>query len=222
MPRPVLPRIIDIPAGNIACFKPCRRLPKHVPTLTLKVEELEALRLADYEGATQSDAARCMGVSRHTFGRILAGARKKTAQALLTGTAIDIAGGNHARRQTSQTVIQENKLLKIAISAEGPTLDDAVDPKFGRAGGFVIFDTESGEHTYVNNGEAQTQAQGAGLKAAELVAAQGANVVLSGYVGPKAFTALQAAGIRVVQDMDNRTVRQALEAFKDGKAEVLS
>ncbi len=107
-------------------------------------------------------------------------------------------------------------MTRLAISSEGPSLDDPVDPRFGRAGGFVIVDSESLESEYIDNGSAQVAPKGAGYQAAKRVADAGAEVVLSGYVGPKAFDALKAAGIRVGQECDKMTVRQAVEKFRKG------
>lgn len=69
-------------------------------TVTLTVEELETVRLCDLEGMEQEDGAASMNVSRATFQRILYGARRKTAEALCCGKAIEIGGGNYelARR----------------------------------------------------------------------------------------------------------------------------
>ena len=108
----------------------------------------------------------------------------------------------------------------IAISSEGPSLDDAVDPRYGRAGGFIIAkipeDDGEPEISYLDNGDAQLLAQGAGIATTEHLVNCGVNVVLSGYVGPKAFEALQAAGIAVVQDMDKMTTGEALRRFRQG------
>lgn len=109
--------------------------------------------------------------------------------------------------------------MKIAISSEGPNLDDMLDSRFGRAGGFVVVDPETMESTYLGNGAAQMRGQGAGIQAAELVAGSGAKLVLTGYVGPKAFNALQAAGIQVGQDLQGLTVRQALEHYQSGQVQ---
>lgn len=108
---------------------------------------------------------------------------------------------------------------KIAITSEGPTLDDALDPRFGRAAGFIVVDPQTLEFQYVDNGASQARAQGAGIQAAEIVARIGAKALLTGYVGPKAFTALKAAGIKVGQNLKNMTVRQAVERFKAGHVE---
>lgn len=106
---------------------------------------------------------------------------------------------------------------KIAVTSEGPMLDDMVDSRFGRAGGFLIVNPDTMEGEYIDNGETQTMSQGAGIQAAEIVANAGAGVLLSGYVGPKAFTALSSVGIKVGQDCDNMTVREAVTKFINGE-----
>jgi len=108
---------------------------------------------------------------------------------------------------------------KIAITSEGPTLDDVLDPRFGRAAGFIIVDPQTLEFQYVDNGASQARAQGAGIQAAEAIIQAGAKVVLTGYVGPKAFMALQAAGIKVGQNLNDMTVRQVVERYQAGQIE---
>lgn len=66
---------------------------KHIDSLTF--EELEALRLCDLEELSQDVACTKMNVSRGTFQRILYGARKKVASALISGHGIEISGGNY-------------------------------------------------------------------------------------------------------------------------------
>lgn len=105
----------------------------------------------------------------------------------------------------------------IAITSEGPTLGDPVDSRFGRAGGFVIVDLASMATTYVDNGSSQVLAQGAGIQAAENLVKAGAQALLTGHVGPKAWTALQATGVKVVQGVENMTVGEAVTKFKAGE-----
>ena len=109
---------------------------------------------------------------------------------------------------------------KIAVSSEGPDMDARVDPRFGRAAGFMIIDPETMAFEYVDNGSSQVMAQGAGIQAAEIVAATGARVLLTGFVGPKAFQALNAAGITIGQNVDNLTVREAVQRFQAGDVAV--
>lgn len=64
-------------------------------TVVLTVEELETVRLCDMEGLEQDEASISMNVSRATFQRMLYQARKKIAEALCMGKAIEIGGGNY-------------------------------------------------------------------------------------------------------------------------------
>ena len=71
-------------------FKP-RGIPLvDLDEISLGLDELEALRLADYEGLYHEESAKRMDISRATFGRVLVKARKKVAEALLTGKALRI------------------------------------------------------------------------------------------------------------------------------------
>jgi len=92
MPRPFCCRRI---AGPPFCrmFKPAGIPASQLEAVTLSLDELEALRLADLEGLYQEQAAERMDVSRQTFGRIVESARKKVAQALINGLALIIEGG---------------------------------------------------------------------------------------------------------------------------------
>ena len=218
-------------APNVTYFKP-RGIPlRELEEVTLSVDELEALRLADREGLTAIDAAQHMRVSRHTFGRTLAAARRKVATALSMGQALRIEGGSYAVHEGghcrhgaghgcschTSNESKEISMQKIAISSEGPTLEDWVDPRFGRAGGFVIVELPERKLDYIDNGASQMMAMGAGIETAERMAAAGVEVVLSGYVGPKAFDALTAAGIKICQDVEGITIGEAIENYVAGK-----
>ena len=71
-------------------FKP-RGIPlTELEEVCLSIDELEAIRLADYEELYHEGAARKMEISRQTFGRILNAAHKKVAECLLKGKALKI------------------------------------------------------------------------------------------------------------------------------------
>lgn len=75
---------------NALYFKP-QGIPMHVlEEVTLTLDEVEALRLADIEGLSQEEGAQSIGVSRATFGRILNQAHAKVADAILHGKALKI------------------------------------------------------------------------------------------------------------------------------------
>jgi predicted DNA-binding protein (UPF0251 family) len=62
----------------------------HLEEVFLGIDELEAIRLADYEGRYHEEAASEMKISRATFGRIVREARRKVAEALVMGRALKI------------------------------------------------------------------------------------------------------------------------------------
>jgi predicted Fe-Mo cluster-binding NifX family protein len=104
--------------------------------------------------------------------------------------------------------------MKIAITATGPSLDDQVEPRFGRAPYYLFVDTETMEAEAVQNPNVAAGG-GAGIQSAQLVSDRGANVVLTGNCGPNAFQVFGAAGIQIVVGVGG-TVRQAVEQFKAG------
>lgn len=107
-------------------------------------------------------------------------------------------------------------IRRLAVTSEGPAMTDRVDPRFGRAAGFVVVDLETMESSYVDNGASQTLSHGAGIQAAETLANAGVQAVITGSVGPKAFTALSAAGIRIGQGVEDVTVAEAVRRFTSG------
>lgn len=116
MARPKLNRLISV-LPEATYFKP-RGLPlTSLKEVRLTVEELEALRLADMEGLDGAEASRLMGVSRHTFGRVLKSARRTVAEALVVGKALCIEGGNWAFN--GQTVSECRRAEKICPSCVG-------------------------------------------------------------------------------------------------------
>ena len=97
----------------------------------------------------------------------------------------------------------------VAVSATGTDVTAQVDPRFGRCRCFVFFDSD----TKGVEAEANIAGQaggGAGVQAAQQVANKGAQVVLTGNVGPNAHQALSAADIAVYTGMSG-TVKEAIE-----------
>jgi len=92
MSRPLIPRQVlhTLPAVT---FTPGTAPAADMESAGFTLDGLEALRLADLEGLYQEEAARRMGVSRATFARVLAGARRQVADALVNGKALSISGG---------------------------------------------------------------------------------------------------------------------------------
>ncbi len=92
MPRPWCQRQVGFTPGA-TYFKPAGTPLRALEEIVLTLDELEALRLADFNGLYQEQAAEQMKISRATFARIVENARKKVADALLHGKALRIEGG---------------------------------------------------------------------------------------------------------------------------------
>ena len=106
--------------------------------------------------------------------------------------------------------------MKIAITVDGETLEANLDSRFGRAKRFMLYDTEKDSFTLLDNTQNLNAAQGAGIQSAQNIAAAGAEALITGHTGPKAFTVLQAAGIAIYHS-DVLPVKDAIAAFKIGK-----
>ena len=104
--------------------------------------------------------------------------------------------------------------MKIAISAAGPSIEDLVDPRFGRCTCFLIIDTGTLEFEVIEN-SSKNLSGGAGIEAAQRVAGQGVTHVLTGRCGPNAEKVLLAAGIKIVDGCEGK-VREAVERFRSG------
>ena len=103
MPRPRRFRRVRFwPA--VTYFKPAGVRLAELEETVLTVDEFEALRLKDLEGLEQEKAAKKMDVSQPTFNRILASARKKSADAIVHGKAIRVEGGVYRMAQPIQPV----------------------------------------------------------------------------------------------------------------------
>jgi uncharacterized protein len=103
-------------------FKP-RGIPSaQLDEVVLSIDEYEAVRLADYEGMYQEQAALCMNISRQTFGRIIAAAHKKIADVLINGKALKIEGGDVAiREMKSFTCRKCHQTFNVCSEAQNKT-----------------------------------------------------------------------------------------------------
>ena len=116
MSRPRRPRIYNCPfrAGYSAIFKPAGTPLKDLDVIHLAQDELEALHLCDGEGNNQIEAGICMGVSRGTVQRLLAGARSKVARALVGQKTLAVSGN-------------------MPLEEVGTVSGDSVDPRGSRS-----------------------------------------------------------------------------------------
>ena len=111
-------------APTATFFKPQGAALRETEAVVLPVEGLEALRLADLEGLCAEAAAEAMGVSRHTFGRVLAEARRVTAMALVGGLALRIEGGSYRLAGEDPRNPENGSAGPAGSGVDGPAKED--------------------------------------------------------------------------------------------------
>lgn len=104
----------------------------------------------------------------------------------------------------------------IAFTTSGQDLAAALDPRFGRAANFLIYDTDQKIPRIIENQQGRSAAQGAGIQAAETIVRAGVDTLVTGHCGPKAFKVLDAAGVKVF-NCNAATVAEALQELLAGR-----
>ena len=106
--------------------------------------------------------------------------------------------------------------MKIAITSRDSEISSEVDPRFGRAACFLIYDLEDDSFEFIENEQALNTPSGAGIQAARHVVDSQVKALLTGHCGPKAFKALQSAEIDIYTGVSG-TLQEAIEAYRQGK-----
>ena len=104
--------------------------------------------------------------------------------------------------------------MKICITAQGKDLNSKVESRFGRSPYFIIYDTDTADFEVIENPNLSA-ASGVGVKSGQLIADKKVSVVLTGKVGPKASDALNAAGIKIIDNVSG-TVKEAIDKYQSG------
>lgn len=106
--------------------------------------------------------------------------------------------------------------MKIAFSTEGKDLNASLNPRFGRCSGFLVLDTAQKTFVLLDNTANRDAVQGAGIQAAQLLAGNGVQALVTGYCGPKASEVLSRAKIPVYEG-EEKSLRDLATAFEAGK-----
>jgi predicted Fe-Mo cluster-binding NifX family protein len=110
--------------------------------------------------------------------------------------------------------------MRIAISATGRSLYDKVEPYFGRCRYFVVVDTETMQYETIDNA-CVLKPGCVGIGTSQLIANKGVDAVITCNCGPNTYKVLDAAGIKVFVG-DEGIVREAVEAYKEGRLKIIS
>ena len=103
--------------------------------------------------------------------------------------------------------------MKVAISSMGTSLDAWAGGPFGRCTQFLVVDTETMEHVVISVPADELDADKVSLPAIRAIAAQGAEVVLTGPIKYVCRQAMETLGIEVIANLERMTVRQAVEMY---------
>lgn len=106
--------------------------------------------------------------------------------------------------------------MKVAISATQADLNAKMDPRFGRAQYFVIYDTDTGQYETIENPNIMA-AGGAGIQSAQMIISSGANAVISGSFGPNASMTLQSAGVSMYVGNPAAPVKENIDMLINGE-----
>ena len=126
MGRPKKCRWVEIEPG-VTFFKPQGIPLRSLQQVIVTVDELEAMRLADFLEMTQEEVAQRMQVSRPTVTRMLSRAHRAVAEALVHGKAICIQGGDYRVGQQCQSCGQWSGMGEDGTSIEGCTCQGRED-----------------------------------------------------------------------------------------------
>lgn len=108
--------------------------------------------------------------------------------------------------------------MKIAITSHGEDCHANIDARFGRADYFMLYDQENDSWSCQDNTQNLEAAHGAGIQAGQTLIKSGADVLITGHVGPKALKVLNTGKITIYTVGDDiGTVADALAAFQAGK-----
>lgn len=238
--EPKCRRVESVP--KVSVFKPAEIPRSRLEEVVVKLEELEAIRLKDLLGLEQEEGAERMGVSRPTFQRILIEGREKIARALIEGHALRIQGGNYCLgqaqcRKTERFKMRREDCLysekntreknqqkdgthmagtRIAICANTDSASALVDGRFGRCAYFMLWDEEQQSFGAIRNSGLDSN-QGAGTGASQELLQRGVGHLICNRIGPKAFTVMQKAGVKIYAASEGLTLEIALKQYKNGE-----
>lgn len=199
MPRPCKKRRI--------CAKPsCIRFGPQgsgpdAGTVTMTLEEYESIRLMDYEGLTQEQAARQMDAARTTVQGIYSSARRKIAQCLVNGHMLHLEGGNFVLCEETGKCCYRHCCNKKEKKREGMDMrigvtyeNGQIYQHFGHTEQFKVYDVQ--DNKVVSSTVIDTNGSGHGALAGFLLDNK-VDTLICGGIGGGAQNALNGAGIRL-------------------------
>jgi len=106
--------------------------------------------------------------------------------------------------------------MRICITSTGPNLDFSIDPRFGRCQYFLLLDEKGNlKESLANSGMGAMR--GAGIAASQQIVNKGAEILITGNIGPNAFGALMAGKVKVFLASPGMSAKEVFKAWKENK-----
>lgn len=192
--------------------------------VTMSYDELEILRLIDYENLKQDEAASCMEIARATVQQIYAEARRKCAIALVEARPLVIEGGAYRICERAAACTRPCGLEKtedahlVAFPVDEESIEGLVCPVFSRARYFAFLDKD-GTLSYASN-PAHDAKDAAALDAIRFLLEKGICALSAVCLGVRAFAMLEKAEVSVLQS-GGGTLGDDIKCFQAGQLEAL-
>jgi len=111
--------------------------------------------------------------------------------------------------------------MKIIFTTKGNTWDSHMDPRFGRAEMFLVYDDSNDTLQEVLNSETESMEHGAGLQTSKKVLELNADVIITGNgAGQKALEILKSVDAKMYVGAGDMSVKEAYDAFKSNKLQL--
>lgn len=108
--------------------------------------------------------------------------------------------------------------MKIVFAVKGKDWDALIDPYFGRAEGFIVYDEATSELTWESNEDNKNGGHGAGIQTSQKVVGYNADIlIVGGHIGPKADEILKKSTLKIHSIEGEITVKQAYDKLKAGE-----
>ncbi|MDQ8196020.1 DUF134 domain-containing protein [Coraliomargarita sp. SDUM461004] len=217
MPRPRKARTLaSLPAPVI--YIPAGWTQHQSTPVEVAIEDFEIMRLCDGHNLNIEDAAKKVGVSRSTAGRMLARARRAIALGfeqrapiyLDASEELVLTPPEHLEPNNYECLRPSNN-AHLAIACASPQSSSPVERMFGRAPGFAIICPDDSRLAYIQNPGTRLK-RNAAAAAVKLLKTQGVSRVVAGRFGPEAIQALASATIQPIV-ANGFSLKQAIELF---------
>lgn len=108
--------------------------------------------------------------------------------------------------------------MKIAITSKGDNWNSHVDPRFGRTEFLFIYDESEDSVKTIDNRSVSETAHGAGPQTAQILIDNSVEILITGNgAGGNAGRVLSSAGIKSYTGAGSMTVKEAYNAYKEGR-----